>query len=255
MDNGSVAALDAELRGMLVSLAVLGADPSVCADLDEPRRVSLRQAWQDLQAMDEATRDRTLSACRQEAVSTDLARLHPSWIDEELAGERPGLAAAIRGALAAGAKVDGRARELARLALARCVALCDSEAGPLAGELSALSLDELLDDITRRGARAVGRSLGGAPPAVRARAMAAVGEPWAQEIAAGARQVLSPAERAAALGLAGRAGTSAGTTVRERLLAVGLAALKDELAAEGAGSALRVAGRLPATLGRALLGW
>jgi hypothetical protein len=236
---------------MLVALAALGSDLSVCAGLEASRGTALRQAGDALAALDAAARARILADWHRQAtnaVSAGLAGLHPSWIDEALAGERPQTSAAVRDALRDGTR---DARGLARLALGDCVALADSQGGPLAEALCALPVDELLDQITRRGAQEVGRSLSGAPATLAARAMAAAGEPWAQEIALGVRQAVTPAQRAAALARVSRAEQRAGQTPRERLLAVGLAGLRVELVAEG--SAARVAGRLPAALGRALL--
>jgi hypothetical protein len=144
---------------------------------------------------------------------------------------------------------------LARLAFARLAALCAGEAGPLARELCALGTDELLSEITSRGARVVGRSLAGAPPALRARAMAAAGEPWARAIAAGTLEAVAKEAQREAATLARAAGGTETGAARERLLAIGLAQLKIELEHEHPGSRLRVAGRLPAPLGRSLAGW
>ncbi|MBN2575820.1 MAG: hypothetical protein JXP73_14735 [Deltaproteobacteria bacterium] len=255
----SAAGLDGHERGLLLALFLLGAEESALPAIDEDRRVALRLAWQALCAADEPTRARTLAAWRAEAASAlpeGLLRLHPSWIEDALADERAEVVAMIRATGAAGSGIpEETSREIARLAFGHLGPLCESEAGPLAERLCALGFDDLISDIARRGARVVGRSLAGTAPALRARAMAAAGEPWAQEIAAASAKRLSPEERAAAAELAAQAGASEERTPRDRLLAVGLAALKAELAAEAPGSCLRVAGRLPAPLGRVLAGW
>jgi hypothetical protein len=97
--------------------------------------------------------------------------------------------------------------------------------------------------------------LAGAAPTVRARAMAFVGAPWAQEIGAAAAASLSVEERAAARSLAGANEVATAGTPLHRLSAIGAAALRKALAPEHDGSPFRVAGRLPSSLGRAMLGW
>ena len=89
----------------------------------------------------------------------------------------------------------------------------------------------------------------------RARAMAAAGEPWARAIAAGTLEAVAKEAQREAATLARAAGGTETGAARERLLAIGLAQLKIELEHEHPGSRLRVAGRLPAPLGRSLAGW
>ena len=251
--------VDAEISGMLLALTGLGADESALQALDRARRASCARAWQALRELDESERARTLEGWRVGAACTlpmGLRSLHQSWIDDALAGESAEVVGAIRRGLGArGAIPEETGRELARMAFGRLAPLCESMAGPLAERLCGLEFDGLLAEVTRRGARAVGRSLAAAAPSLLARAMASVGEPWAAEIAVGAWEPATAERRAAAAALASAATASEGHTAGERLLAVGLASLKAELAAEGAGSRMRVAGRLPAALGRALIGW
>ena len=146
-------------------------------------------------------------------------------------------------------------REVTRLALGWLAPLCESACGPLAERLLVLTFDELLNDVIRRGARTVGQSLVGAAPALRARAMVAAGEPWAQVIGQASAQSLPDPDRKGAMAFAKTRIPDSVRTPGERLLHVGLAVLKSELAAEREGSLYRVAGRLPATLGRPLIGW
>jgi len=229
------------------------------AALTSQLREPARQAWRAWQALDQAARARVLAAWRAEAaggLSLGLSRLHPSWAQEALADEREVVVAAIRGDVPDGQRMPREtARELARLAFLHLAPLWESEAGPLAVPLVAMAPDDLVTEIKRRGARTVGRSLAGAPLALRARAMAGAGEPWAREIAATSRVEVTIAERAAARALAAAGAASDGRTADDRLLAVGLAATQAELAGEGPGSLWRLAGRLPAPLGRALIGW
>jgi hypothetical protein len=251
--------VDGEVRGILLAVELLGADEAALQALDEQRCESCARAWRTLRAMDEPARARTIAAWRAEAASAlpaGLSRLHPSWIEEALAGERTEVVAAIRAAPPADRAIaEETSRELARLAFGRLAPLCESPAGPLAQGLCDLEFEDLLSEVTRVGARVVGRSLAGAAPSLRARAMASVGEPWAQEIAAASLATVSPAERAAAAVHARAAAASERRPARERMLAIGLTSLKAELTAEGSGSPFRVAGRLPAPLGRSLIGW
>ena len=252
--ESSAEIVEGEMRGILLAVELLGADEAALQALDEQRRESCARAWRTLCALDEPARARTIAAWRAEAASAlpaGLSRLHPSWIEEALAGERTEVVAAIRPApTAARAIREETARELARLAFGRLAPLCESTAGSLGQSLCDLEFEELLSEVTRRGARVVGRSLAGAAPS-----MASAGEPWAQDIAAASLATVSSAERAAATVDASAPAASEGRTARERMLAIGLASLKAELKAEGAGSPFRVAGRLPAPLGRSLVGW
>jgi hypothetical protein len=133
--------------------------------------------------------------------------------------------------------------------------LCGQRGGPLAHELARLSLDELQTTVMRWGAWAVGRSLYGADSTIRARALAAVGEPWATEIAAASCRPVSEAERDRARALTNSSAAAEARSPGERLQAVGLASLHDALSREGQESLCQVAGRLPAALGRPWLGW
>jgi hypothetical protein len=257
--DSSTACLDGYLRGAALALCRLAAEGSALRFFEERQREVLSSAMEELCASDPPTRARTLSDWRREAasvVSEGLSRLHPSWIDEALAGERTEVAEMARAAIIDGRRAfEGVGRDVARAAFGWLVPLCESRAGPLAEELCGRSDEALRTEIVRRGARAIGRSLAGAPPTLRARAMAAVGEPWAREIAAGSTERLTREERGAATALATGAAVSEDCDPRERLLLVGVAALRAELAADAPGSCLRVAGRLPAWLGRRLVEW
>jgi hypothetical protein len=250
---------DPRHRGFVLALSLLGAEESVLQAVDETQRGVLAGAWRGLRALDEEGRARTTEAWRKQAASGRPVRfeeLHPSWGEEALAGERPAVVAALRAApgspLAMPAEIAGG---LARVAFGGLAPLGESKGGALADGLCRLELEALLSELSRRGARTVGHSLSGAAPPLRAKAMAAVGEPWAQEIAAGCLEESTPAQREAATTLAGTVSVFAAGSAVDRLAILGLASLKVELQAESHGSCLQVAGRLPAPLGRVLAGW
>jgi hypothetical protein len=273
--------VDPEVRGILLSLFALGAGESVLEGLDEKRGTVCDRGWQALLALTEAERSRLLDEWRAEAASPlprGLERLHPSWIVATLEGEPAhivrlvalGLPESLRAiVLGMPAVVDGISqpagqiatfpgstrREVERVAFGWLAPLSESDCGPRAESLLALAFDELLSEITRRGARAVGQSLVGAAPALRARAMAAAGEPWAREIGAASAESVPDAERKTAMAHANARIPDSARTPSERLLHVGLAVLKHSLAADHPGSIYRVAGRLPAVLGQPLIGW
>lgn len=251
LDMGIAPAPDAEVRGVLLAVLALGADASSFAPLDGGRGAACLDAWRALHGLDDVERRRLLADWQAEATSVipkALARLHPTWCERALAGEHRDIVTAI-------AAAGPGARELARMAFGPLFPLCEATPGPLGERLCRLSFDALQVALTRRGARLLGRSLAWATPRLRARAMAAVGEPWATELAAAAAEPASDDERAAAVTLVAAAETQAWHSPRERLLELGLTAVKAELAAEGQGSVLALAGRLPAPLGRRLVGW
>jgi hypothetical protein len=273
--------LDPEVRGILFSLFAMGADASALEGLDEKRRAVCARAWQALLAESEAERRRILAEWRVEGTCTlprGLELLHPSWIVAALAGTpvhiirlllddlpQPLHAAVLatpditgagsQPAEGVGACPAATKREVERIAFGWFAPLCEGAGGPLAESLCSLAFDDLLTEVTRRGARIVGQSLAGAAPALRARAMAAAGEPWAQVIGEAAAESLSDAERKIAMHHAGTRIPDSARTPSERLLCVGLAALKSDLAAEHPSSIHRVAGRLPEALGRVMIGW
>ena len=270
-----------EERGILLSLFILGAEVAILDRLDERRHQACAEAWHELHDLDQETRNQIFDAWTQEAASVlprGLERLHPSWIAEALAGEpvhlvravQPGLPEPVRAfveTLLSSAGQDAlksnsskspsatATREVERLAFGWLAPLCESACGLLAESLCGLAFDELLTEVTRRGARAVGRSLAGATPALRARAMVAAGGPWAKTIGEASLENTSSEARSAAAALANTMIPASARTPAERLLHIGLAALQSELAAEQAGSLFRVAGRLPAPLGRPMIGW
>jgi hypothetical protein len=261
--------LTTEQRGFLLALAALGAEkPGFDRALGGE---VLRGAWLALAAVGRDRRATALAEWTAEVavpLAPRIAALDPSWALEALADEPVGLALALaEGApelVAALAErtsapeapwpLEPRARtELQKLIFGSLEALTVEATGPLGARLGDLDLGELLVELARWGARTVGTSLAGAPLELRARAMATAGAPWSSEIAAAAARPTTPPIRDHARALVAQASAQRTPTPLHRLRAVGLLALAPALSAEGTASALRVAGRLPVELGRALL--
>ena len=233
-----------------------------------------RAAWFELRELSHEQRVTALSELLRDTLAPfppGLAALHPSWLLETLAAETTGLALALTegtpfaGAVRELARARGEADaqpwplapevrfELRRLAFVGLEPLTVEPAGPLGAELAAFDGDVLEREVCLRGARTVGTSLSGAPLELRARAMASAGAPWSVEIAASAARPTEPSAREQARQVVARASKMPAPTSVQRLRAVGLVTLAPLLVAEGVGSALRVAGRLPVVVGRALL--
>jgi hypothetical protein len=279
--TATLAATGGEERGILLFLLVAGVEEASLDALDEKRRRSCSKAWQALRAEGAEGQARIQDEWLREARSAlprGLERLHPSWIHAALAGEPTyllralgnGLPESVQAVVAelldedaendltADARLclaTGIQRDIERLAFGWLAPLCEGACGPSAEELCHLQFEDLLAEATRRGARTLGLSLAGAAPGLRARAMASAGEPWGRVIGEASLETVSSAERAAAANHAQTSIPPSARTAGVRLLHIGLVALKSELAAENPGSIFRVAGRLPAALGRPLLGW
>jgi hypothetical protein len=259
----------AESYGIVLALQALSVSEDGLSYLLPERRSACAKLWRELKNSDIA--ERLLADVRDsfpEALPHGIEDLHPSWIAHVLADEPEDIVAIVRGALpeclrsrlpGPGSVPPMKAplsvqREILRLAFAELVPLCARGGGPRASSLRRLSFDDLLAEVTRLGARTVGQSLSGAAPAIRARAMARVGEPWAQQILAAALEPTAQPVRATAVTLAEAMRGGLPRTPVERLRHVGVLALRAELQAEHSGSIRTVAGRLPADLGRRLLG-
>jgi hypothetical protein len=198
-----------------------------------------------------------------------LALVHPGWVRRALEGERGAVVCAVlRGApdevarvaeeiLAArdepaGPPIDGPAvAELQRAIFAGLAPVPGPAGPPRAGALCALTFSQLLEEIDRRGAAALGLALLGAPDAVVARAAAVAGEPHARGVLAAARSAASPEARAAARALV--ASVPPGEAARGGVRAVGLRAVARDVAPEGEAALAAVAQRLPPAVGEALL--
>jgi hypothetical protein len=265
--------LSGETKGVLLAFVVLDAGEAACAALAASEREVISAAWQALGRLQKSERDGLLADWRAEVASilpAGFEELHPSWIEDALVGEPPYLIERLRDivpgvfrpvldkllplSVPLGAHAVPAA-DVAHLAFGHLGPLCDGESGPLAASLTALPFDGLLNEVTRMGARTLGHSLVGSDAAVRSRAMAMAGPPWAGIIGQAIGESISDDERrASAAHVAGPVDTTACTS-SDRLLHIGLRAVQVVLSEEHPGSLARVAGRLPAGLGRRLLGW
>jgi hypothetical protein len=265
VEGGSV---DEEACGVVRALRALAVGEAGLAYLLPERRSVVAKLWRQLENSDAAGRFPVdVRDPIGEVLSQGIEDLHPSWIAHALADEPEDIVTMVRAALpeylrsaldTSGCALPGKAplsvqREVVRLALAELAPLCASDAGSLARSLCRLTFDDLLVEVTRRGARTVGQSLAGSPRAIRARAMASVGEPWAQQILAAAQEPASNPVQVGAVTLAEAIRCGAPRTPIERLRQVGILALRAELQVEPSSSIAKVAGRLPADLGRMLL--
>jgi hypothetical protein len=243
--------LDAFGRGVLIGVVAMEGDERHLECLGEAYRETCVQAWRALGSLDADVRGATLARWREHSlgsVPTGGERLHPSWM-EELAS----LARRDTAPLSPSAKRDLERSAFASLA----VMFEDSEAEreDPAWQLGGLDLEEVLARLATEGARTLGRSLSSASPAVRAKIMASMGEPWAGYIAASSAGKVSEAERATARVCASSKLPASVTAPAHRLLYIGLATLRHEMSGRNPALLGRVAGRLPAPLGRWLLGW
>jgi hypothetical protein len=264
-----------EAKGVLLSVVALGGDEAVLDGLHEPLRGECVAAFRALGRLEGGTREARLSAWRARAHSglpAGLQSLHPSWIEAALAGEpaylrrhlqgrlpQP-LRAAVENLMTDAAAKDRdlgigpkHSREIERLAFGHLDQLCEGACGPLAATLCALDFEALQAEVTRRGARTLGRSLAGTDAIIQARAMSLAGQPWATAMAEALGESLTAEQRMDARKHASGNVHASSRTAAERLQHIGLAALKSELEGEGVSSVFRVAGRLPVELGRRLL--
>ncbi len=261
--------VDEEAYGIVCALRALAVGEAGLAYLLPERRSVCAKLWQQLENSDEAGRFGVgVQGSLAEVLPRGIEDLHPSWIAHALANEPEHIVTIVRSALPEllqpilgmrGSASAGTAplpvqREIVRLAFAELVPLCGSDGDGLASSLCQLSFDELLAEVTRMGARTVGQSLSGSAPTVRARAMASVGEPWAQQILAAVREPPPKLVHDAAVTLVVAIRGEVPRTPIERLRQVGVLALRAELQTQHASALAKVAGRLPVELGRMLLG-
>jgi hypothetical protein len=147
-----------------------------------------------------------------------------------------------------------RNREIIRFLLNPLEVLIVEPSGPLGSELYTLDLEQLALRIMHHGAVAVGRSLAGAPLTIRAKAMAALGKPWAALVGEKSSENVSSDERAVALAHTRVAMPRSATGIEDRLIHIGLSVIKEPLLKEGQKSLFSVAGRLPHSIGCSWLG-
>lgn len=271
-----LAQLGSETKGVLLALVTLDAGEPIRAAFAATECEPISDAWEALGRLPEDQKEGLLAQWRGEvvrALPSGVEQLHPSWVEDALLAEPPYLIERLRAIvpnvcrpvldelLARSSQMDamptcaGSVRDLARVAFGSLCPLCEGELGPLAEQLCAMPFERLVDEVVQVGARTLGRSLAGSDAAVWARAMAMAGPPWAESIGRAVGEAISDEERAAAVAHVTGQVDALSRTPSERLLAIGLRALKATLSAEQSGSLARVAGRLPVALGRRLLGW
>jgi hypothetical protein len=270
-----VEGLAADERGLVLGL-LLGLPPGGGAEAAAPlagaaadRCRAALAAVRALGPEGEAAARAALGAEIAGGLLAGLALVHPGWVRRALEGERgdviravvrgaPGEVARVAGELLAardepaGPPLDGPvAAELRRAVFAALAPMPGPAGPPRAAALCALTFTQLLEEIDRCGATALGLALAGAPAAVVARAAAAAGEPHAREVLAAARSGASTEARAAARALV--ASVPAGEAARGGVRAVGLRAVARDIAPEGEAALTAVAQRLPPVVGEALL--
>lgn len=272
-------------RGVVVALA----------RLEKPLPASLRFAASRRLAVE---RDLALALPRGKTASVrsevppGLSAIHPSWIRYVLAREALPLAAALQECLRQAGVQGGEGpwndispAPLPRAFLGDILWLLFGRLSDPDPDQTTFPADRPLDEgsagarsvlwhrlpgsvlwraLCERGACEVGRSLRGAEPVMRARAMATVGVPWAQVIARTASEAFdAPARDRSRLAVA-RASAMAGRDdvplegagrpgAEVRLAFVGLSAARSELSAAGPEALRTIALRLPAVVGRFLL--
>jgi hypothetical protein len=248
-----------ESQGIALAFAILGAGPEAIAALAREESARCQAlGWSRRRASAVPMRWACGHAQTAGALPAGLARLHPSFIAAALAGEPSDVIAGLRSLLPtnfaqllpagrpSGARRVARAfaPDLARVAFAHLSKLWESDCGPLAERLCALTFADLEREVMGTGARVLGHGLARTDASVRARSLAAVGEPWAAMMSAAFTDSLSEVERKHAIACAVANVNLALRTPGERLAHLGLASLKVALAGEHPGSLLRVAGRL-----------
>lgn len=278
MDIGGL--LIPEERGLLLALFRAALDDKVFDSLAEDSRNRCAAGYRALYELSIEEREAELVAWQSEALATyppGLEHLHSSWIlaairQEPSALIRPilrGLPPALQslvdayfvqedGVTWASSETSGldpeRSREILRFLLNPLEALLVDPVGPLGKELHTIAFDQLILRIMHHGAVAVGQSLAGASLAVRAKAMAVLGKPWAALVGEKSSENVSVDERAAALAHTRTPMSRAATGTDDRLFYIGLSVVKDALLKEGQKSLFSVAGRLPHSLGCTWLG-
>jgi hypothetical protein len=287
-----ISGLPEELGGLVLALAL--ATPAGAEDPEAWRREAAarvagragelcRAALAELEAQPRAERAQTLSRLVQRVtapVPAGIARVHPSWLRAALEGEATEVLVAVTGDLPAAARevageiIEGRGDavplqdpvrvpagtldELRRAIFSGLVAMPDPVGAPAEWQrLAALPGADLLGELARAGAEALGASLAGAPPAVLARAAVQAGDAWADTVLAAARREVTPELRARAralvAGAASLAGAGAGVGALAPIQAAGLLELARHLSGELPSAARAVAQRLPLALGQILL--
>ena len=277
----ALATLPPEEKGFVLAAALARTPPAEAARrLTGPASARCAAALDALAQADRTVRASAIAeliALARAPVPGGIEGVHPDWLRERLEAEpdavvravTAGLPDVVRGVAAKLVAARGgdpgssradpprdaaadAADRLLRAVFGGMVPLAGpgGPAGPIARELCALPFAALAADVDRRGAQVLGASLRGAPPAVVARAAAALEPPLARAVIDAAGQDSTPAARDDARRRVAAVGKRASAeAVRE----LGARALAAALAGEGPAAVAAVAQRLPATLGRVLL--
>lgn len=264
------------MRGFVLGATLLGLDADGPPHLTEPASQGCAAAIAALTRLPREAKSGRLAQLAREIGApypAGLEMVHSHWLRKALAAEPsdllgplvagapPSVREAASEVMAARAR-DGRpgdpvvlvpelATELRRLAFMAFT-------GPppavrvAAAPLLALSPPQLLLEVRRLGARALGASVAKAPIDVRARAMAAVGAAFAQDLREAA-ETADKETRTLAEGDMKAAAEASGGTVEERLEQMGISALARRLRDETSELRRTIAMRLPLRLGRRLL--
>jgi len=168
--------LHAEERGLLLGLSLLAAADEILSRLAGDRRPACGKAWQALRALPRSDRAALLATWIVETnapIPPGMERLHPSWLAEAIASEPvelwPALLSGLPGADAvqsllsqsrpAGAmEKDGEewppesVAELQRCVFSQMAWLCVGPSGPVGAGLCRLGCEQLLTEVSRRGA-------------------------------------------------------------------------------------------------------
>lgn len=272
--------LTPEERGFLLVVSRMVLNDQVLGTLTEDARERCEKAYGSLVGLPFDDREAKLSSWQMEAAMAfppGLEQLHPSWILAAIRKVPPmfirsflkELPPAFQSQMEAFLELEEssttanaveidldptRRRELLRFLLNPLEILTIKPSGTLGSELHALSADSFLLRIMHSGAVAIGYSLAGAPLAVRAKAMAALGKPWAALVGEKSSESVAAAEHALALSHTRTPIPPSVTGIDDRLLYIGLSVLKEPLLKEGENSLFSVAGRLPHSIGCSWLG-
>jgi hypothetical protein len=272
-------ALSVEMRGFVLGATLLGLDEAGPPLLTEPAADACAAAVAALTRLPRDAKSARLGQLAREMGApfpAGLELVHSQWLRRALAAEPSDLLAPIVAGAPPGVReaanevmvargrdardgwggdpvvlVPELATELRRLAFMAFTGP-PPVATVAAAPFVALSPPELLKEVRRLGARVLGASVAKAPMDVRARAMAAVGVAFAQDLreAAETADAATRAEAEAGLKVAAE---SSGSTVEERLEQMGILALERRLRNETSELRRTLAMRLPLRLGRRLL--
>ena len=270
-------ALTAETRGFVLGATLLDLEDATAGQLTAPDADQCTAALQTLRKLPREAKAARIGQLARELGAANPAALetvHPSWLGRVLdrepsdlvtalvAGAPPSAREAAAAILAARARA-GRpaesvtllpemATELRRLVFGGIAARVPLSS-PAVAPLFQGSADQLVRDVRRLGARALGASLATAPLDVKARAAAGVGPGFADDFRDAARTADNRLRDEGETDV--RMANAKGPTgaVEERLELIGISALDRKLRRESAEVRRALAVRLPWRLGHHLL--